>query len=156
MHNLVKFLLLINLVLVILLTSNLRRHFSSMDHGHAAPGSQLASREPALLPPMPPAPSTTPSKNNSKRLDWRLLSLPDLHDCVAALRSVGCPASTVQDIIIAEVNRRFAPREHALKVGYEDYELWDAPRAGICSVLERQKQLRDLYNEKTVFAYSSG
>src|SRR5438045_3173462 len=82
------------------------------------------------------------------KLDWRLLSLADLHRCVVNLRSVGCPEATIKDIILAEVNRRYAPRERALKLRYEDYELWESPSPGTRNVLDSQMQLMALYNEK--------
>jgi hypothetical protein len=83
-----------------------------------------------------------------RQLDWRLLALADLHRCVANLREVGCPEATIKDIILAEVNRRYAPRERALKMRYEDYELWESPSPGARNVLDSQMQLSALYAEK--------
>ena len=88
------------------------------------------------------------SPRQKRALDWRLLSAADLHNCVAALRAVGCPDATTIDIIVAEVNRRFAARERALRFRYEDYDLWNAPAATTRGRMERQIQLRELYAEK--------
>lgn len=34
---------------------------------------------------------------------------------VANLRAIGCPEETIKDILLAEINRRFAPQENALR-----------------------------------------
>ncbi len=41
-------------------------------------------------------------------LQWSQLSPDDLPTYVASLRAIGCPPSTVRDIIVARVNRKFA------------------------------------------------
>jgi hypothetical protein len=95
-----------------------------------------------------PPPRVAPQPASSKRLDWTLISLPNLHLFLANLRAVGCPELTIKDIILAEVNRRYAPRERSLKLRYEDYDLWEAPPASATKALDNQMQLAALYTEK--------
>ncbi|HUS35518.1 MAG TPA: hypothetical protein VM680_09230 [Verrucomicrobiae bacterium] len=95
-----------------------------------------------------PTRKTQPTAAAPKRLDWSLITLADLHPFVANLRGVGCPELTIKDIILAEVNRRYLPRERSLKLRYEDYDLWDAPPASAPKTLENQMQLAALYAEK--------
>src|SRR5204863_7520789 len=89
-------------------------------------------------------PATAQPGSQDREFDWRWLTLADLHGCVAGLRAIGCPEATIQDVLVAEVNRRFAPRERALSFRYEDYEPWETPPPGTRNVLERQLQLRAL------------
>src|SRR5262245_20326351 len=39
----------------------------------------------------------------------------DAKQFVANLRAIGCPEETVKDILTAEINRRYAPQENALR-----------------------------------------
>jgi hypothetical protein len=48
--------------------------------------------------------------------NWTSVATNDLRAYIRNLREVKCPEQTVRDIIIAEVNREFAPREAPYKV----------------------------------------
>jgi hypothetical protein len=144
LRKLSQCLLLTNVVLVTILAWDVREHFGSMPASR--PERVPAIGQVALTNPGTGA--VAPAGHKSKRFDWRLLSLPDLHQAAAALRAIGCPASTVEDIIVAEVNRRFARRERAARARYDDYELWEAPPADTAEALQRRTQLRDLFNQK--------
>ncbi len=48
--------------------------------------------------------------------DWASVATNDLRRYIVNLRSVQCPEPTIRDIIIAEVQRRFDPREAPFKV----------------------------------------
>jgi hypothetical protein len=108
----------------------------------AVPAVESSAKTVGLVRQTPRPPSA------AKRLDWDLIKLPNLHPFVANLRGVGCPELTTKDIIMAEVNRRYLPRERSLKLRYEDYDLWDAPPASAPKTLENQMQLAALYAEK--------
>jgi len=82
----------------------------------------------------------------SEEAGWRALMADDLRQYVANLRGVQCPEETIRDIIQAEVNRRYSPRERRLKVRPEDVPPWEAAagydrRAG-------ESKLRQLLEEK--------
>src|SRR5882724_5208161 len=50
-----------------------------------------------------------------KSSPWPLIFAADLKHFVANLRHVNCPEETVKDIVVAEINRRFAAREENLR-----------------------------------------
>src|ERR1700719_2382632 len=46
---------------------------------------------------------------------WDDLQADDLKEFIHKLRAVNCPEPTVQDLVLAEVNRRYGAKEHALR-----------------------------------------
>jgi hypothetical protein len=56
---------------------------------------------------------------------WKTLASNDLRRYAANLRRVGCPEETIQEILLAAVNRLYEGRERALKVRPEDVPLWE-------------------------------
>ncbi len=72
-------------------------------------------------------PALRPSRHPGReKFDWLSLASPDLRQYIANLRAVECPEETIRDIIQAEVNRQYAPREAALKVRAEDRQPWES------------------------------
>ena len=47
-------------------------------------------------------------------VSWRDFQVADLKEFIRRLRAVDCPESTIEDLVIAEVNRRYAPKLRAL------------------------------------------
>jgi hypothetical protein len=45
---------------------------------------------------------------------WRDFQVEDLKEFIRRLRAAGCPEGTIEDLVIAEVNRRYAPKLRAL------------------------------------------
>src|SRR5438445_7668254 len=82
----------------------------------------------------------------SEEAGWRALMADDLRQYVANLRGVQCPEETIRDIIQAEVNRRYSPRERGLKVRPEDVPPWEA--AGGYDRRAGESKLRQLLEEK--------
>jgi hypothetical protein len=79
---------------------------------------------------------------------YRDLLSTDLRKYIERLRAVECPEPTVQDIILAEVDRRFAAREAALALHRHQQNPWDpAPPNGGRS-WAKWNQLRELRTEK--------
>jgi len=56
--------------------------------------------------PSSPAPAVERSVQPTP-MSWRDFQTDDLKELIRRLRAVGCPEETVQDLILAEVNRRF-------------------------------------------------
>ena len=56
--------------------------------------------------------------------DWSQVEATDFHQYMANLRGIGCPPETVRDLIIAEVNKLFAPRFAALATQTRQYDYW--------------------------------
>jgi hypothetical protein len=55
--------------------------------------------------------------------DWRRVESADYHQYVANLRAIGCPAETIRDIIVADVNKLFAARAKA-ESGTNRFQYW--------------------------------
>jgi hypothetical protein len=84
----------------------------------------------------------------SGRFTWRLLESDDFKNYIANLRSVGCPEQTIQDIIIAEVNKVYAGKEAALRLRPEHLKPWETSYASQYGDMERMRKFRQLMNEK--------
>jgi len=84
----------------------------------------------------------------SNRIDWAAIESADLQKLVSNLRAVDCPPQTVQDIVVARVNRQFAAREAELKLRPEHIKPWDAAQWSDESRELRQHKLRSLAREK--------
>jgi len=84
----------------------------------------------------------------SGRFTWRLLESDDFKKYIANLRSVGCPEQTIQDIIIAEVNKVYAGKEAALRLRPEHLKPWEASYASPYGDMERMRKFRQLMREK--------
>ena len=82
------------------------------------------------------------------KFTWRLLESDDFRKYIANLRSVGCPEQTIQDIIIAEVNKLYAGKEAALRLRPEHLKPWETSGTSQDASLERQRQFRQLMREK--------
>lgn len=61
---------------------------------------------------------------NKTQFAWRKVASPDFKTYLANLRAIGCPEETVRDIIIAEVQRYYAPRFAEFRKPPEEYQFW--------------------------------
>ena len=82
------------------------------------------------------------------RFTWRLLESDDFKKYIANLRAVGCPEQTIQDIIIAEVNKVYAGKEAALRLRPEHLKPWETSYASPYGDMEQMRKFRQLMNEK--------
>jgi hypothetical protein len=85
---------------------------------------------------------------NPSRFSWRFLESADFKQYIANLRAVGCPEQTIQDIIIAEVNKLYAGKEAALRVKPEHLKPWEVFAVSTRVLMERERKLRQLLREK--------
>src|SRR5262245_27937117 len=79
---------------------------------------------------------------------WASLRSRDLRTFAANLRAAGCPEDTVRDIILAEVNRLFAPRERPLRLRRRHQLPWEKPSLHPLAIEENLRKLRKLVREK--------
>jgi hypothetical protein len=97
-----------NLVLAALL---FHRH-----DGATLPKTNDSSAEAAVI--MAGAQRSAASAENSgaagTQVSWRELHTDDLKEFIRRLRAANCPERTIEDLILAEVNRRYAPKNRAL------------------------------------------
>jgi hypothetical protein len=87
-------------------------------------------------------------ESRSDAFTFRRLLSTDLRRYIAQLRKVSCPESTVQDIILAEIQRRYASREAALGVHRQHQNPWDPSPPGGGRDWKKWTRLRELREEK--------
>lgn len=81
---------------------------------------------------------------------WKSVESSDYKFYISNLRGIGCPEETVRDIIIADVNKLYAPRFAALQKPEQEKKFWEVERQEISTpeTRERAKQLTALNKEK--------
>ena len=108
-----------------------------------------------------PDESGTPSKTITRRIHvpagrpetpsrftWRFIESSDFKQYIANLRAVGCPEQTIQDIVIAEVNKLYAGKEAALRLRPEHLKPWEVFAVSTRVAMDRERKLRQLLREK--------
>jgi hypothetical protein len=86
------------------------------------------------------------------KFHWSEVESQDYKEYIARLRSVQCPEETIRDIIVADINKLYAPREAPFKLVVEAPEDssgdWHADRPRRQANFERRKQLHAIQKEK--------
>jgi hypothetical protein len=136
----------LNLVLAAVLawvwSVRLKNSQAALPVATAAPApAKSVALEPKSLPAARP-------DRTSAEFHWRALESPDYRQFIARLRGVACPEQTIQDIIIAKVNKDYAAREAALKLRPELTKPWEVNAWTGANLYEKQKQMRELLREK--------
>jgi len=109
--------------------SNLTRTATDSKKSKPKPGLEAS---PLVLPDHP--------------LTWLDIQSNELREFVARLRAAGCPDETIKDIILAEVNRRFAARTREIwPERYQASEYWRVNRS---FDLEQQKKQRAQWKQE--------
>jgi hypothetical protein len=116
------------------------------DASKAAPPAPPSDVPGPTTPSKPAQPLGTQLKTPPAKFTWASLASPDLQRYANNLRRVGCPEQTIKDIMLAEVNRLFTPRERALKARPDDIAPWE--KQGTFSRYSSETKLRQLLNEK--------
>src|SRR5687767_8219127 len=85
---------------------------------------------------------------------WSEVESADYKEYIAKLRAVLCPEDTIRDIIVADINKLYAPREAPFKLVVEAPEDssgdWHADRPRRQANFERRKQLHAIQREKKI------
>jgi hypothetical protein len=76
---------------------------------------------------------------------WRMIETNDYRAYIANLRGIGCPEKTIQDIIIADIEKRFDVREKELPL---NEKFWQTATQRDAANRQRQRQERELEEEK--------
>src|SRR5437867_3702515 len=84
---------------------------------------------------------------------WSQVESRDYRQYIANLRSIGCPEQTIRDIILADVNKLFEPREAPFKAQLAGFQAqpWNDPSTEPGNSKEQfalRKQLREVEKEK--------
>ncbi len=86
------------------------------------------------------------------KFHWTEVESADYKQYISRLRGVQCPEETIRDIIVADINKLYAPREAPFKLMVEAPEDssgdWHADRPRRQANFERRKQLHVIQREK--------
>src|SRR5687767_3122734 len=74
---------------------------------------------------------------------WSQLESSDFHQYMANLREIGCPEETIRDLIIAEVDKMFAPRFMALAADTQKVDYWRTRSKSNSPVVTQLRALQD-------------
>jgi hypothetical protein len=74
---------------------------------------------------------------------WSQLESSDFHQYMANLREIGCPEETIRDLIIAEVDKMFAPRFMALAADTQKVDYWRSRSKSANPLLTQLRALQD-------------
>jgi hypothetical protein len=112
--------LLLNAALIAVVVWQARRwsvRAASVESAEASVTPARAERSSLKLHPRTEArgSSSGADRTTSQALDWRQIESADYRTYIANLRSVGCPESTIRDIITADVNKLYRERVAALR-----------------------------------------
>jgi hypothetical protein len=88
------------------------------------PAENAPGTEPVQTVPRRDRPPKSAAIANLASFNWSQLESSDYHQYMANLRGVGCPEETVRDLIIAEVDKMFAPRFAALAGESQTFQHW--------------------------------
>src|SRR5207244_2483089 len=81
----------------------------------AAMAPEAESPAPLRTQPVAKADDAPVSLLTSQPFHWSQVESTDYKQYIMNLRAVGCPESTIRDIILADINKLYAPREEPLK-----------------------------------------
>ena len=86
------------------------------------------------------------------KFHWTEVESADYKEYISRLRGVQCPEETIRDIIVADINKLYAPREAPFKLMVEAPEDssgdWHADRPRRQANFDRRKQLHAIQREK--------
>ncbi|HKQ36528.1 MAG TPA: hypothetical protein VJ063_00540 [Verrucomicrobiae bacterium] len=60
----------------------------------------------------------------SKGFHWNQVESSDFQQYMSNLRGIGCPEETIRDLVIAEINKLYAPKFAALMAQANNYDYW--------------------------------
>ena len=93
----------------------------------------------------------------TNQFQWAQLESEDYHEYIARLRSIGCPESTIRDIIVADLDKLMAPEIQALYGRRKDLNYWNPveeelandvdPRVVSRRTAEIEKRKREIVRE---------
>jgi hypothetical protein len=95
--------------------------------------------------------------NDAKGPLWKHLQSPDLAEMIQRLRSIGCPEETIQDFVLAEVNRDYAARMRSLSPSlyrntseYWRTDIWYGSTGAQREAMKTQRQLQKEKSDRLI------
>lgn len=62
--------------------------------------------------------------SSARMLNWRDIESSDYKIYIARLRAIGCPETTLRDIIVADVNKLYAKKRATIRQGSDKFVYW--------------------------------
>lgn len=112
-------------------------------------------------PPIPAASGVSNPKRetvtatSTAGFNWAQVESSDYKQYIANLRAIGCPELTIQEIIIADIDKLYAPREKSLRVRSDDALNYWEPKTlkSITTDTDSRLKLLALKKEKNEVIY---
>jgi hypothetical protein len=121
-------------------------HPTPRTRASAANGSAVAPSDTNVAAASRLKPAASINRSSGEKVTWASLASSDLRRYAENLRRVDCPEQTIKDIMLAEVNRRYAIQERALKLRPDDVAPWET--AAAYDRRGNETKLRQLLEEK--------
>lgn len=97
-----------------------------------------------------PTPLPKPVIAPEEPMRWDRIASKDLKEMIRRLRAVDCPKQTIEDIILAEVNRLYSARQRAIwDYAKQQEEYWKSNQRSNKDQRDRSKQYQALQKEKS-------
>jgi hypothetical protein len=112
------------------------------------PEPTLVAAPPRQEPPVLPGGQ---SNRSAQVFGWQQVEASDYRQYIANLRAIGCPEETIQDIVVADVNKLYASRAKAVRAASTNaYEYWKPRGSGFGSLLNEEMtvNMQELASEK--------
>ena len=114
----------------------------------APPSMSLDSSDPLETVPSPLSPRVV-TVTNTLSFQWSQVESDDYRTYILNLRAMACPEETIRDIIVADVNKLFAPKRQTLMSSRREDRFWDPPGPGLpASERELSRQVNALVRER--------
>lgn len=141
-------LLLLNLGLVLAVVHFYRQAQASKS---AASAMESAALSPAAGAGVPRVKIVKTNIIENQPFRWSQVESDDYRAYIERLRAIGCPEQTIRDLVIADIDKIFAPRLHALHPGARELNYWQADSKELESSADyrdRERQQRQIDFEK--------
>jgi hypothetical protein len=119
-------------------------YFSGRLNPPAPSVADEATEQPPLQEssPLETSPATAETIVITNRVEWQQLESEDYRTYIARLREIGCPEQTIRDIIIADLDKLFAPRTQALKGRRAEVNYWHPEEEELANNIDHRELAR--------------
>lgn len=142
--------LIFSVTLLLLACLSTYLYFQRPTLSAAVPEKMTPSVEEPSPKPAPEAEKPEPPPNPEPPFEWEPIESADYKTYIANLRKLGFPEELVQAVIIADIDKLYAPREAPFRFDQVPYDgsLADRRRRPTVEEIEQFKQLREVQIEK--------
>ncbi len=120
------------------------------DQARVATQAELAAWKARAAAPEPAAPAPTRVVFQTNDFHWSQLESANYREYIANLRAIGCPESTIKDIILTDVMRLYAQRRGQYSQNGRPFKYWETNEKRKLTqpqVEERDRQLAAINKE---------